>query len=156
MILANGWPAHALLAAGGMLGVWAASLTLVGLAGALIDSHRRAWRRFDAGAEADLPAEDPRARAFAAAQFRRRMLASSTVAAVGMLIAVRPIVPWRPAWQVVHLALMVGGCLLVVALGLLDALATSRYDRRVRRGHRPSEEQLAEALEAARNAKPEA
>lgn len=132
------------------VGTWVASLSLVGLAGGLIDSHRRAWNRHAGGDDPTLPADDANARRFASGQYRRRMLASSAIAILGLLIAVRSVVPHSPAWIVSYLALLVGGCVAIMMLGLLDAVASSRFYRRAQRRHRTSADELADALKEAR------
>ncbi|MEN1678318.1 MAG: hypothetical protein AAGJ46_01910 [Planctomycetota bacterium] len=133
-----------------MIATSVASLAIVGLAGVLIDSHRRAWQRFIAGEDQALDAADGRARRYAQQMFSRRMAASSTLAVAGMLIAVRPLVPMQAGWMVVYLSLLVGSCLIVVVLGVADAVATSRYYRRSRRREVQTAQKLTEALEDAR------
>lgn len=133
-----------------MIATSIASLSIVGLAGVLIDSHRRAWRRFLAGEDPALPVADARARRYAHQMFNRRLAASSTLAVAGMLIAVRPVVPMQAGWMVVYLSLLVVACLIVVVLGVADAWATSRFYRRSRSHQQQATEKLTQALEEAR------
>jgi hypothetical protein len=101
------------------------SLALLGLAGALIDGHRRAWRKL-AGCDVAGVAE----RSFGQARFRRRMLASSAIGVIGLLLGLGPLVPRKPLWMAGYLALLGAGCGALVLLGGLDALATGRHQRR--------------------------
>ncbi|QDU91079.1 hypothetical protein Pla175_44970 [Pirellulimonas nuda] len=103
-----------------MLWNYPLSMLLLGVAGYLIDSHRRDWRA--SLQDAKLP---DRKRRFARRQYLRRMQASSIIGVVGALVAVWPIVPRRPAWMAVYLALLVIACMWITLLGLVDAWSSS-------------------------------
>jgi hypothetical protein len=121
------------------------SLFLFGVSGVLLDSHRRARQRLLA-----VDGLEDHARQFAESQFRRRMLASGTIALLAAMIGVRPLVPLRPMPITIYLLLLVSACGWVLLLALIDAVATGAYYRRLRGKHVAAEVQLARELEAAR------
>jgi hypothetical protein len=121
------------------------SLALLGISGLLMDSHRRAWRE---AREATGLSE--RERRFAGAVYRRRMLASGTVGAVGAAIAVGPLVPRRPLPISVYLAMLLAACAVIMLLAMLDVWATRRHYRQMRNEHRHKQLELAVELAAAR------
>jgi hypothetical protein len=110
-----------------MLGVFVLSLTLLGLSGALIDSHRRSWR--DALEKADLP---ERVRRFVLAQYRRRLQASGMIGVIGALVAVWPLVPRLPGPMMFYVAVLLAGCGWIMLLAVLDLFATRHHFRRLR------------------------
>jgi len=106
------------------------SLLLIGLSGLLLDMHRRAWRM--AQRDESLSSREMR---FARSQYRRRMQASAIIGVLGAAIGMKPLVPaapWPMAWYVASLA---GGCLCLVLLAGLDALATRQNFARRRSEH---------------------
>lgn len=121
-----------------MIGAFIVSLALLGLSGALIDSHRRTWRA--AQESADLSA---RSRRFAQAQYRRRLQASGMIGVIGTIIALWPVVPREPGPMMFYTAALLAGCVWIMLLALLDLLATRHYYRRLR------DEQLAKHVEMA-------
>lgn len=122
------------------------SLLLFGISGLLLDSHRRARQRLLATDDLD-----ERALRFATSQYRRRMLASATIGVVAAGIAIRPLIPPRPAPMTIYLLLLVLSCGWILLLALVDALATGRYYRRLRGKHVAAEVKLARELQAARD-----
>jgi hypothetical protein len=99
-------------------------LALLVVAGLLIDSHRRTWYRRQA--ELVEPRDKPQQRAWRAArgEYIRRMIASGTVAAMGLLLGARDLVPDRPLAMVVYVLLLVLGCLWLMMLAMFDAWAS--------------------------------
>ena len=74
-----------------MLPAFIISLALLGLSGALLDSHRRTWRAArDAG---NLP---DRVKRYVLTQYRRRMQASGMIGVIGAAICLWPLVPREP------------------------------------------------------------
>ena len=122
-----------------MIATWIVSLTLVGLSGILLDMHRRSWR----AAEHD-EAMSPAARRFALSQYRRRMQSSGIIGALGLAIAIWPVVPHEPWTMALYLASIGGACLAITVLAVLDAWATRQHFARVHA------EQLAAHLKLAR------
>lgn len=114
------------------------SLSLLGISGLLMDSHRRTWR--EARDSATLPERDKR---FAGSMFRRRMLASGTIGAVGAAIAVGPLVPRVPLAMAAYLAALLAACAWIMLLAMFDVWATRRHYRRLRSEHRDRQVQLA-------------
>jgi hypothetical protein len=102
-------------------------LALFGLSGWLIDSHRRAWR----AAAADESLGEPRRR-FARSQYRRRMQASAIIGLIAAGLAIQPLIPVEPLPMALYVAALVGGCGCMMALALLDILATRQNFHRLR------------------------
>lgn len=125
-----------------MTAAFCVSAVLLGLAGLLIDQHRRAYPRAAAGGDA-------RSRRFAASQYRRRMVGSSTIGVVGALFGVQRLVPETPLWMAVYLAALLGGCMVILLCGLADALAGAKFYRRARLEDRLEQAALAFELERA-------
>lgn len=121
-----------------MLSVILISLSLLGVSGLLIDSHRRAWR--EARDSSTLPERDKR---FAGAMFLRRMLASGTIGGIGVGIALWPLVPRVPLAMAVYLAMLLAACAWIMLLAMLDVWATRRHYRRLRTEHRAKQLRLA-------------
>ncbi len=121
-----------------MIAVIIISLLLLGISGLLIDSHRRTWR--EARDSATLPERDKQ---FAGSMFRRRMLASGTIGAIGAGIAVWPLVPREPLALAGYLAMLLAACTWIMLLALLDFWATRQYYRRLRNEHREKQVHLA-------------
>ncbi len=121
-----------------MIAVIIISLLLLGISGLLIDSHRRTWR--EARDSATLPERDKR---FAGSMFRRRLLASGTIGAIGAGIAVWPLVPRQPLAMAAYLAMLLAACTWIMLLALLDFWATRQYYRRLRSEHRDKQVHLA-------------
>lgn len=120
-----------------MIGVVVISLSLLGISGLLVDSHRRAWRVVRESST--LPARDRR---FARSMYRRRMLASGTIGLVGAAIAVGPLVPQLPLPMAAYLAAMLAACAWIMLLAMLDVLATRQHYRRLRSENRARQLQL--------------
>ncbi|MEM6329877.1 MAG: hypothetical protein AAF790_06480 [Planctomycetota bacterium] len=127
------------------------SLLLLGLSGWLIDQHRTVW----AQARGAAPPGGRRLR-FARGQFWRRMISSSTIGLVGLLVALRPVVPREPLPMTVYLAALLLGCLLIVAGGVADAYAGARFYRETVRRQRVRQAELAVELLAAHKDRGEA
>jgi hypothetical protein len=123
-----------------MITIYIISLALIALSGVLIDSHRRSWR----AAQADDSLSD-RDRRFARSQYRRRLQASSIIGVLGAAIAMRPIVPHEPWAMMIYVATLLGACVCMMLLALLDVLATRQNFARLR------SEQLAAQIELARH-----
>ena len=121
-----------------MIAAFILSLTLLGLSGLLIDSHRHSWR--EARASAALSERDRR---FARSMYLRRMQASGMIGVMGAAIGIWPMVqghqqPWRLA---LYTAILLAACAWIMLLAMLDVWATRRHYQRVR------SEQLAKQLQ---------
>jgi len=128
-----------------MIPAFIISLALLGLSGALIDSHRRTWR---AAKEAiDL---SERVQRFALAQYRRRMQASGMIGVIGAAICLWPIVPREPGPLALYTAVLLAGASWIMLLALFDVWATRQHYQRLRDEHRAAQMQLALELKAAR------
>ena len=121
-----------------MIAVVIISLALLGISGLLIDSHRRAWR--EARDSSTLPERDKR---FAGSLYRRRMLASGTIGAIGAGIALWPLVPRQPLTMAAYLAMLLAACTWIMLLALLDFWATRQHYRRLRSEQRAKQVHLA-------------
>jgi len=119
------------------------SLLLLGISGLLIDSHRRAWRE---ARESSTLSE--REKHFAGSMFRRRILASGTIGAIGTGIAVGPLVPRLPLAMAVYLALLLAACAWILLLAMFDVWATRRHYRQLRNEHRAKQVQLVAEIAA--------
>jgi len=122
-----------------MVATWIISLTLLALSGILLDMHRRSWR----AAEHD-DSLTPAARRFALSQYRRRKQSSGIIGALGLAIAVWPMIPHEPWSMAIYLASIAGACLAITVLAALDAWATRQHFARLHA------EQLAAHLKFAR------
>ena len=118
------------------------SLALLGISGLLIDAHRRRWRAVAADAAI---AESNRR--YAQAEYRRRMRASSAIGVVGAMIGIWPLVPRRPLWITVYLALLLIATLAILLLAVLDGWATSQRFHRLRTAQQILQARLAHDLE---------
>jgi hypothetical protein len=98
---------------------YALSLLLMGLAGVLLDMHRRSWRAMEQNA-----AISPRDRRFARSQYRRRRQASAIIGVLGAAIGIWPVVPMRPWPIVVYVAALGGSCIAIMLLAAIDAWAS--------------------------------
>jgi hypothetical protein len=127
-----------------MIAAFVVSLTLLGLCGLLLDSHRRSWRH--AQESADL---SPREKRYALSRYRRRMQASSTIGLVGAAIAVEPLVPRRPEPMTLYLAALLAACAWIMLMALLDFWATRQYYNRIRSEQLTAQVRLAMELRAA-------
>jgi hypothetical protein len=114
-------------------------LALIGLAGFLIDAHRRAWQI----AQWDERLNE-RDRRFARSQYRRRMQASGLIGALGAALGCYPLIPQTPLAIAIYLAALVGACCCIMLSGLLDYWATRQNLRRIQ------SENLAEQIRLAR------
>ena len=101
------------------------SLLLLLVAGVLGDAHRRDWRAARDGASDALEG----AVRFARRRFVRRTVATTVIALVGLLIAVWPVLPREPFWVVAYLATLMSCALLILTLGVVDAIASSKHLR---------------------------
>jgi hypothetical protein len=120
-----------------MIAAFVISLSLLGLSGLLIDSHRRSWREAN---DAKLPERDCR---FAHSMYRRRMQASGTIGIMGAGVGVWPIVPRQAGPMALYTATLLAACAWIMVLAVLDVWATRRHYRRIR------SEQLAKQLQLA-------
>lgn len=107
--------------------VYLVSLLLIGLSGVMLDMHRRAWRM--AQHDESLSQRDRR---FARSQYRRRMQASGIIGLLGAAIGMKPLVPPTPWPMALYVASLAGGCLCIMLLAGLDALATRQNFARLR------------------------
>lgn len=112
-----------------MLAVAIISLTLLALAGLLIDSHRRTWR--EARDSSVLSAAD---KEFARAMYVRRMQASSMVGVMGAAIGIWPIIDDRARlWTLMpYTAILLTACAWSMILAMLDFVAMRKHYRRKR------------------------
>jgi hypothetical protein len=124
-----------------MLTTSAISLVLIGLSGALLDSHRRSWR----SAREDPTLSDSERR-YSLSQFRRRSQASGIIGLLGAAIGVRPLVPREPWPILVYLMFLTGACLSIMLLASLDAWATRQYYARLRSEQLTAQIRLAREL----------
>jgi len=97
------------------------SLLLLGVSGALIDGHLRAWRAARVRHE-----EGSRGWRYHRGRTRRRLTASGLIGAVGAVIAVGPLAPREPAWMLGYLGVLLSATSAIGALGLFDAAAAAR------------------------------
>jgi hypothetical protein len=122
-----------------MIVIYVTSLLLIGLSGAMLDSHRRSWQ----AAQVDTKLSE-RDRRFARSQYRRRTQASSIIGVLGAAIAIWPLIPREPWILLLYLASMAGACLAIVLLAAVDVVATRQNYARLR------SEQLAAQVKLAR------
>ncbi|MEN0112021.1 MAG: hypothetical protein AAF805_14975 [Planctomycetota bacterium] len=120
-----------------MLATSLLSLLLLTLSGVLLDAHRREW-----WAACAVPAGDDAAGRFARRRRTRRTTATALIGVAGALVGVWPIVPRLPIWVLGYAAALASVALVVFALALIDAAASSRYYRDASR--RALESQLEE------------
>ena len=120
-------------------------LLLIGLAGLLMDAHRRTWQN----AQWDERLNE-RDRRFARAQYRRRMQASGLIGLIGAAFGCYPLIPKKPLEITAYLAVLVGACMCIMLSGLLDFWATRQNLRRIQNEHLAAELKLASELRAAR------
>jgi Tfp pilus assembly protein PilV len=112
-----------------MVAVVIISLTLLGLSGLLIDSHRRTWR--EARESTSLSEAD---KSFARAMYLRRMQASAMVGVMGAAIGIWPAVDQqaRPWTLLLYTAILLVACAWSMALAMFDIWATRRHFHRKR------------------------
>lgn len=121
------------------------SLGLIALSGWLIDQHRRVWSQ--AKTDHSLAARDRR---FSRVQFWRRMIASSTIGVVGVLIALKQVIPEEPLPVALYLAALLLACLVILGGGVVDAYANARFHHRtLRRRQRRQARMMLELVQAA-------
>jgi hypothetical protein len=128
-----------------MLAVAIISLTMLGLSGLLIDSHRRTWREVrDSVAVATVDRE------FARAMYFRRMQASALVGLMGAAIGLWPLFDnqARPWALLFYTAILLAACAWSMALAMFDLWATRRHYHRKRIEQRKKQMQLAVDLAA--------
>ncbi len=113
-----------------MIAAFVISLSLLGISGLLIDSHRRAWR--DARDSAKLLERDRR---FARAMYLRRMPASATIGLLGAGIAVGPLIPREPLPMAMYLATLLAACAWIMLMAMLDMWMTRLHYQRLRTEH---------------------
>ncbi len=122
------------------------SLGLLALSGWLIDQHRNAWRTIQGDGSLDSHYQH-----FARGQYRRRMIASSAIGVVAVLLALHMVVPQRPIPMTLYLASLMIGCLVIFAGGVFDAFAGARYLRQTQRREARRQAKLAiELLQASK------
>jgi hypothetical protein len=110
-----------------MIGTWIVSLLLMGLSGVLLDLHRRSWR-----AVRQMDTVSPADFRFARSQYRRRMQASGTIGALGVVLAVYPLVPPAPLSITLYLLAITLSCLAIMLLAVVDVWATRQNFLRLR------------------------
>lgn len=125
------------------------SLTLLGLSGLLIDSHRRTWR--EARESTTLSEADKK---FARAMYVRRMQASAMVGVMGAAIGVWPVVDQqaRPWTLLLYTAILLVACAWSMALAMFDIWATRRHIQRKRMENLAKQLQLTVEMAAAEGA----
>ncbi len=126
-----------------MLATFILSLILLGLAGFLLDLHRRSWR----SAEHDASLK-PNDRRYALSQYRRRMQASGIIGVLGAAIGCRPLVPHDPVWLLLYVISLLGACLAITVLACMDAWATRQHFARLRSEHMAAQVKLVRELRA--------
>jgi len=124
-----------------MIGTWILSLLLIGLSGWMLDWHRRSWQK--AAVDASISESERR---YALSQYRRRVQASSIIGALGVAIAIGPLVPRRPWPMMIYLMSISGACLAITVLAAIDAWATRQYLARLRSQNLASQAQLVREL----------
>lgn len=132
-----------------MLATSLLSLVLLGLAGILLDSHRREWVH---ASEAPSGSGEGGSGeyAFARSRYRRRLIATVTIAAVGILIALWPVVPREPLWVLGFATVLAAMAMQIFVLGVGDAWASNRFFKRMSR--QQASEHTAKLREALRDA----
>lgn len=124
------------------------SFVLLVLAGWLLDAHRKERLEVRRSANGAAP---PRS---AVRRLARRQTANVTIAVVGVLFALWPIVPREPFWVGSFAALLTLLALLIFLMGVGDAYATIQCGRRERRRQLAEQTALLRAsLESARQAR---
>jgi hypothetical protein len=119
----------------------ALSLILLGLSGFLLDMHRRSW----SASRHDPSLSDGDLR-FARSRYRRRTQASGIIGALGIAIAIGPLVPSRPWPFLIYTASLVAGCGCIMLLAAIDAWATRQYYARLRSEHLAAQMRLVQEL----------
>ena len=118
------------------------SLILLGIAGFLIDAHRRKWR----AVSADPKITESNLR-YARSEYRRRMKASSGIGVVGCLIAISPIVPRHPVWLTIYVAILMLTTITILLFAVVDIWASSQRYHRLRTAQEIVQARLAHELE---------
>jgi hypothetical protein len=121
---------------------------LLVVTGVMLDAHRRTWR-----GEMGRDDSDQRERRVARAQYLRRMQASGTLALLGGLLMVNPLIPLTPLAYVLYTLALVLCCGWILMLGVVDAFATWVKAHKAREQHISAREQLEAELRAARERK---
>lgn len=101
-----------------------AGFALLLVAGLMLDAHRRKWQRIQLELPEERDRHQQRIWRVARAEYRRRMQASGTIAALGLILGVRIFVPEQPIAIAVYLFALLVGCLWVMTLGVVDAWAS--------------------------------
>jgi hypothetical protein len=125
-----------------MIATYIFSLLLIGLSGALLDMHRRSWRRADNDRSLS-----PTERRHALAQFRRRMQASGIIGVLGVGIGIGPLVPHRPWPITLYLLSIACACLAITVLAAIDAWATRQHYARLHSQHLAAQAKLAREVQ---------
>ena len=120
-------------------------LALLVVAGVMLDAHLRTWR-----GEQTLDEPNPRARRAARAQYLRRMQASGTIALLGGLLMINPLVPLSPIPYILYTLALVLCCGWILMLGVVDGFATWLKYHKIREGQLGAREKLEAELRAAR------
>lgn len=136
-----------------MVAVAIISLTLLGLSGLLIDSHRRTWQ--EARESTSLSEAD---KSFARAMYLRRMQASAMVGVMGAAIGIWPAINQqaRPWALLLYTAILLVACAWSMALAVFDIWATRRHFHRKRMENLAKQLQLTVEMAAAESAVVEA
>jgi len=121
---------------------YAFSLFLLVLSAALLVAHRRSWL----AARGLAPGQGLEQR-HALSQYRRRTQASGMIALLGIGIGLGPLVPNRPLPYTLYLGVLLGACLGLVLLAVLDAWATRQHYRRLRSAQMAAQIKLALELQ---------
>lgn len=118
------------------------SLILLGIAGLLIDAHRRKWR----AVSSDPNISESNLR-YARSEYRRRMKASSGIGVVGCLIAISPIVPRHPIWMTIYVAILLFTTITILLFAVVDIWASTQRYNRLRTAQQILQARLAHELE---------
>jgi hypothetical protein len=124
-----------------MIATYVVSLLLVGLSGALLDMHRRSWRRAQVDETLGVSG-----RRFALSQYRRRMQASGIIGALGLAVGCEPLIPHEALSFVLYLGSILGACLAIVVLAAIDAWSTRQHFARMSSEHLAAQVKLAREM----------
>jgi putative copper export protein len=130
-----------------MFTIYAFGALLILLAGTLIVSHWRSWRRVrDDAALSEVE------RRFAWRQCRRRTQASAMIGIVGLAMSIYQLVPPDEVLVTVYLGGLLVVVLWIMLLAIGDVIETKSHFGRIRREQRSAQARLAAELENHREA----
>jgi hypothetical protein len=117
------------------------SLALLALSGVLLDMHRHSWL----AAQQNSSISDIGLR-FARSQYRRRTQASGIIGAIGVAIALWPLIPTKPWPYLIYTASLAAACVCIMLLAAIDAWATRQHFARLRSEHLSAQFKLVQEL----------